>query len=232
MSRRTNARVLAVVGVLMLAALAAAPQADASTLYACVKKGGTAHIFTKAPKCKKGETKISWNTTGPAGKNGSNGTDGTNGTNGTNGKEGAPGQPQSAVTFNQSVEVELFTEKFVTLFSLAGVSVRFQYTNALIADAVDLEATGPAGTRAVSGMVDERANHKGEATTPQQLVYNVAVGTNTKFGELVTNGSGEVDNAGHVNATITTPTAVIVIDAYIEVGSHCVASGMAFSIPT
>jgi hypothetical protein len=219
--------VLAATGALLLAAFAAAPQADASTLYACVKKGGSVKVYAKAPKCKKHETKISWNSVGPAGKNG------TNGSNGTNGKEGPAGQPQSAVAFNQDVEVEFVTEKFVTLFSLAGVTVRFQYTNALIADAVDLEASGPAGTRAISGMVDERANHKGEATeSAQQLVYNVAVGTNTKFGGLVTNGKDEVDNAGHVTATITTPTAVIVIDANIEVGSHCVASGVAFSIPT
>lgn len=162
-----------------------------------------------------------------------NGTNGTSGTNGTNGKEGAPGQPQSAGAFNQSVEVELLTEKFVTLFSLDGVTVRFQYTNALIADVVQLEASGPGGTRAISGMVDEKANRKGEPTeSEQQLVYNVAVGTNTKFAELTTNGSGEHDNAGHVSATITTSTAVIVIDADIEVGSHCVASGMAFAIPT
>ncbi len=84
----SNARALAVLaatGALLLAAFAAAPQAEASTLYACVKKGGTVKVFTKAPKCKKHETKISWNSVGPAGKNGTNGTNGTSGTNGTNG---------------------------------------------------------------------------------------------------------------------------------------------------
>ncbi len=80
--------VLAATGALLLAAFAAAPQAEASTLYACVKKGGTAKVFTKSPKCKKHETKISWNTEGPTGKNGTNGTNGTNGSNGTNGTNG------------------------------------------------------------------------------------------------------------------------------------------------
>jgi hypothetical protein len=82
---------LAAAGALMLATFAAAPQADASTLYACVKKNGTARFVSKKVKCKKGETKLSWNTEGPAGKNGTNGANGTNGTNGTNGKDGGPG---------------------------------------------------------------------------------------------------------------------------------------------
>jgi hypothetical protein len=88
MSAFSNMRamaVLAATGALLLAAFAAAPQAEASTLYACVKKGGTVKVYTKAPKCKKHETKISWNSVGPAGKNGTNGANGTNGTNGANG---------------------------------------------------------------------------------------------------------------------------------------------------
>jgi hypothetical protein len=77
---------LVAAGALLLALLAAAPQAEAATIYACVKKSnGTARIVTKTTKCKKGETKLSWNTVGPAGKNG------TNGTNGATGKEGSPG---------------------------------------------------------------------------------------------------------------------------------------------
>ncbi len=88
MSAFSNMRamaVLAATGALLLAAFAAAPQAEASTLYACVKKGGTVKVYTKAPKCKKHETKISWNSVGPAGKNGTSGSNGTNGTNGSNG---------------------------------------------------------------------------------------------------------------------------------------------------
>jgi hypothetical protein len=81
----------------LFAALAMASQAGAATYYACVKKNGSAHIFTKKPKCKRGESKLSWNSPGPAGRNGlngasgKNGTNGTNGINGANGKEGVPG---------------------------------------------------------------------------------------------------------------------------------------------
>jgi len=95
MSTFTNVRataVLAATGALLLAAFAMAPQAEASTIYACVKKkSGSARVFTKKPKCKKGETKISWNTEGLAGNNGTNGTNGTNGKEGVAGKEGKEG---------------------------------------------------------------------------------------------------------------------------------------------
>jgi hypothetical protein len=92
MSAFSNMRamaVLAATGALLLAAFAAAPQAEASTLYACVAKGGNVKVYTKAPKCKKHETRISWNSVGPAGPAGKNGTNGTNGSNGINGTNGA-----------------------------------------------------------------------------------------------------------------------------------------------
>jgi hypothetical protein len=77
-----------VIAALLFAALAATSQASASTLYACVKKNGSARVFSKKPKCKKGETKLSWNNEGAAGKNGLNGNNGLNGLNGTNGTSG------------------------------------------------------------------------------------------------------------------------------------------------
>jgi hypothetical protein len=89
-TRKTSA-MLAAVGALLIAAFAAAPQAQASTIYACVKKNGTLRIVTSKTKCKKGETKQSWGATGPAGKNGTNGSNGTNGTNGSNGTNGTNG---------------------------------------------------------------------------------------------------------------------------------------------
>jgi len=75
----------------LLAMLAIAPQAGATTYYACVKKNGAAHIYTKKPKCRRGESKLSWNSRGPAGRNGKNGANGANGKNGANGANGANG---------------------------------------------------------------------------------------------------------------------------------------------
>jgi hypothetical protein len=96
---------LAITAALLVTAFAAASSADASTLYACVKKNGTARIFTQKPKCKKGERKLSWNNPGPSGRNGLNGANGLNGVNGSIGKEGAtgkegkPGAPGSALAY-------------------------------------------------------------------------------------------------------------------------------------
>jgi hypothetical protein len=85
---RHSTAVLVAAGALLLGTLAAAPPADAGTFYACVKKNGTARVFTKKPKCKRGETKLSWNAEGLPGRNGRNGLNGLNGLNGSNGTNG------------------------------------------------------------------------------------------------------------------------------------------------
>jgi hypothetical protein len=235
-TNRRAAAVLAAAGALLLAAFAAAPQANAATIYACVKKNtGTGRFVTKKTKCKKGETKLSWNTQGLSGKNGANGTNGTNGAAGAVGKEGPAGQPQKAVAFNVSAEAPLLESRTAAMFSLSGVSVRLDCANILVANVLNLEASGPAGTRAESGMVDSKANNNEATEAFQRPLYNVPVSSFTVFGSLVTNVKGELANVGHVNATITTPGAVIVMDTFIEVASGakaCQASGVAFSIPT
>ena len=93
---RRGCVLLAAVGALLLAAFAAAPPAEAATIYGCVKKkGGTIHIVAKKAKCKKGESKLSWSTEGPAGKNG---TAGAPGTAGSKGEAGAKGETGAAAT--------------------------------------------------------------------------------------------------------------------------------------
>jgi hypothetical protein len=84
---------LAIIAALLLSGLLAVSQAGASTLYACVKKkGGTARFVNARTNCRRGETKLSWNTQGVPGRNGSNGKNGAAGKNGTNGKNGADGK--------------------------------------------------------------------------------------------------------------------------------------------
>lgn len=86
--------VLATMAALLLSGLLVASQASAATLYACVKKkGGTARFVNARTNCRRGETKLSWNTQGVPGRNGSNGKNGAAGKNGTNGKNGADGKP-------------------------------------------------------------------------------------------------------------------------------------------
>ena len=76
--------------VLTLLALATAPLADATTIYACVKKQGHAlRLVSRTTKCKKAEAKTSWNTQGPRGRAGANGVVGITGVSGATGPTGA-----------------------------------------------------------------------------------------------------------------------------------------------
>jgi hypothetical protein len=84
---------LAVASILLLSALALASQAGAATLYVCVKKGsGTARFVNARTRCRRNETKLAWNISGPAGRNGTNGKNGAAGKNGTSGKDGTAGK--------------------------------------------------------------------------------------------------------------------------------------------
>jgi hypothetical protein len=106
MSRRMTRRAITLLAgacLLLTVAFAGAPQAQAGTLIACVKKaGGTVRFVSSHTKCRRSERRVSWNTVGPAGKDGlkgANGAAGKNGTNGTNGAAGAPGAPGTALGY-------------------------------------------------------------------------------------------------------------------------------------
>jgi hypothetical protein len=89
---RPKIAALAAGSTLLLSGLALAPQAGASTLYACVKKhSGTARFVNARASCRRNERKIAWNTQGVPGRNGRNGKNGSAGKNGANGKDGANG---------------------------------------------------------------------------------------------------------------------------------------------
>jgi hypothetical protein len=76
----------------LIACSAAAGAAQAATIYACVKpKSGATRIVTAKAKCRRGEKKLSWNTTGPRGPAGANGANGAGGASGAEGKAGANG---------------------------------------------------------------------------------------------------------------------------------------------
>jgi hypothetical protein len=238
---RRGVVVLVAACALLVGALGVTSQADASTLFACVKKNGTARVFTKKPKCKKGESQLSWGNVGPTGKggaggaNGANGKDGTNGSNGKEGKEGAPGQPQKAVTFSSTLAAPFLSNETHTLFSLAGATVRLNCGNALIADVSSLEVTGPSGATLVSGFESSKVNGKEATESFTQPVYNVALSaSNAPFASLTTNGKAPLGNVGHVNATIVTPEAVVLVESFLEVNegsTNCKAVGAALTIP-
>lgn len=91
----TNRRLAPLAGALAalsLAALAAAPQAGAATIFACVNRhSGVARVYTHLPRCRRHETRIAWNTQGPAGKTGPTGKTGPAGKTGPTGKNGTNG---------------------------------------------------------------------------------------------------------------------------------------------
>src|SRR5271165_1714424 len=101
-SRRVPAGLVAV-GALLLAVLAVAPEAEARTIWACVKqKGGSVHIVTVGTKCERDEAKLIWSASatqgprgaqGPQGVQGELGPQGLVGPQGVQGYTGAPGAP-------------------------------------------------------------------------------------------------------------------------------------------
>jgi hypothetical protein len=94
MSIRANRGKLAamIAAAAVLAPLSLVAQAHAATTYACVKKkDGSARLFTKPTRCKKGETQLHWNSQGPAGPRGAAGTQGSQGSPGAQGSAGSPG---------------------------------------------------------------------------------------------------------------------------------------------
>jgi len=232
MTRRGTV-VLAASVALVLAALAAAPAADAATLYACVKKSGSARMFTKKPKCKKGETKLSWNTQGAAGKDGVNGINGAAGKDGAIGKEGAPGQPQHAGTFSSTLAASFETPPSAALFSLAGASVKLVCFN-FIGNFSIIEASAPTSSRAETGMV--AVNSAGKAPeVAQEPVQDVALTpSSTTIMKLSSNVKEPFSNIAHVNGSIITPTGVVLWDAYLATGpnpSGCTIHGTALTVP-
>jgi hypothetical protein len=230
---RRGALALAVTTAVLVGGLAVVGQAGATSLYACVKKNGSARLFNKKPKCKKGETKLTWNSPGPAGSGGTNGTNGkngTNGTNGTNGKEGAAGQPQKAVTFNQTIAS---AGSSATLFTLGEVGVKLTCGN-FIANIATLEGSAPTGSFAEAGMVVTNSSNEPPEVSQTLVRESNLVPAFSSFLLLTSNLKAPFANKGHVNATITTPNAVVVLDAYLEAGSEpkaCIAKGAAFTIP-
>jgi hypothetical protein len=220
-----------ITGALLLGMLAAS-QAQASTLYACVKKNGSAHLYSKKPKCKKGESKLNWNNVGPAGKNGANGAAGAGGANGAG---GAAGQPQKAVAFNSALSASFLSTVTTPLFTLNGVTLSLACSNVLITDITSLELGGPDGTLASSGMTASRVNGTATEST-QQGSYTVTLPMEKpQLAVLGMNGSGVKGNMGHVHGSVLAAGAVIAFDTFLEVNEgskNCVARGIAFSIPT
>jgi hypothetical protein len=227
---------LALATVLVVGLFAGASGAQASTLFACMKKSGSAHVFTKKPKCKKGETKLSWNTAGPAGKNGtsgSNGANGANGANGTNGKDGAAGQPQKAVSFN--VSSNFGVSPIVTpLFSIGGVTVKLTCAS-FVVPIPEIEASAPAGGFSEIGAVITNSSGKAPEVPQEQFVFDVPLSSASAIVmKMTANTKAPFANIAHIDGSLTTPAGVVFIDAFVEANvegpTACTVKGSAFAL--
>jgi hypothetical protein len=227
---RRSTFLLAAAAALLVAAFATVPAAQASTLYACVSKTGSPHLYTKKPKkCKsKKEKLVSWNTAGPAG---SNGTGGANGANGTN---GAAGQPQKAFKFSATGESEL-TPKPITLFSSDGITYTFSCQFVLIFNVTEIAASGAAGQAYAYGVFSRPEGQERKEGDPvaENKITTLGGGAKTiaDTTTLGENKAKQVEDNGVWTATVEGPTSTTWLHVWEDTGGTCKVHGTAITIP-
>jgi hypothetical protein len=235
LSTRRQGAVLVVLGALLLSALSLAAQANASTIYACVKKKtGAARIVNQKLKCKKGESKLSWNTEGPAGKNGSNGANGSNGI----GSEGPAGQPQKAFKFSAG-ENSSGSPTPIALFSADGINYTFVCQVSFIFPFGYVDAAGSPGTSYASAIF---GRPQGSETTKEDVKTEVNVRTIGATQEAIAytgltgaNKASELEQYGMWTVTVEGPTSMTWIHLWMDTGASsgptCQVHGTAISVP-
>jgi hypothetical protein len=176
--------------IALFAVLATASQAGATTYYACVKKSGNAHIYTKKPKCKKGESKLSWNNVGPAGRNGGNGANGKNGANGTNGTNGTNGSKGQDLT-TQTPLASGQSESGAFAIGSSGATGGFVSTGVSFAQPL---AAPIANAHVIDNLVNTTSTNcpgKGQAARGFVCIYEAENAAFTFFSAFGFAGSGE-----------------------------------------
>jgi hypothetical protein len=159
----------------LLATLAMAPNAQAATYYACVKKkGGSIRIVSKATKCKRSERKISFNSEGAPGRNGLNGRNGKNGAKGINGTNGANGTNGFTTTLPKGATEEgTWAVAIWTAKTGAFSAISFNIPLAT-APAVNVIAKGAPSTAACPGKVAAPAAASGNLCIYTSTSSNIA----------------------------------------------------------
>jgi hypothetical protein len=108
--------------------------AGADTIHACVKpKSGATRIIGSKAKCRHGEQKLSWNTSGARGPAGANGANGANGAQGPEGKAGANGAGALYATASFEVAIPLEAMQTVLTKTLPPGSYALTAKTALVA---------------------------------------------------------------------------------------------------
>lgn len=206
---RRAAAVLCATGLLAMTGLAVAPHASATTLYACVKRGGSARVFAHKPRCRHGETRLAWNTRGPVGAKGTSGRNGAAGKTGANGKEGAAGANGAVAGFSAKnpAFVEIPNKEAVTL----------------------VHKTLPAGSYIISA----KTNLEGVATEAGISVgidCELLSGANLELdGAFWTSPLGEVE-AEYLASTAVSMQAAVTLGSSTEISLLCEDDGFSKKI--
>jgi hypothetical protein len=209
----------------MAGSFAAASAADASTLYACVKKNATVHVYTEKKKCKKGEKSVSWNNTGPAGTNGANGT------NGSPGAPGAPGQPQTLTRFKANIA----TGKSATLYSADGITYNLTCHFVLFFNLALIGANGSAGQSYGLGTFGRPTGQETkENDIKSEAIVETIGGAEEKTIALDTNAAENkaknIQQNGVWSVTVEGPTTITWLHIWMETGEKCAVHGTALTV--
>ncbi len=229
---------LAATGGMLIAASAAATNADASTIYACVKKDRILRVSTRRPRCGRGAMLLSWNKTGPTGRNGASGKTGPAGKTGAIGKTGAggaagaPGQPQQAVEFAASLTAG---EAPAALFSADGLAytlscntVASQVIGAVDAGGATAQSYGQASFGRPSGEDAVPDDQQSEALVQTLGKASTPIATTTSAAE---NAAKSVEQYGVWTVTVEGPTSMTWLHLWMETGTTCGVHGTAVTVP-
>lgn len=229
---------LAATGGMLLAACASATNADASTIYACVKKDRILRVSTRRPRCGHGATLLSWNRMGPTGRNGASGKTGPAGKTGATGKTGAggaagaQGQPQQAVKFAAGLTAggapaALFSADGLA-YTLGCNTVASQVVGAVDAGGATAQSYGQASFGRPSGEEAEPGDPKSEALVQALGKASAPIASTTSAAE---NTAKSVEQYGVWTVTVEGPTSTTWLHLWMETGTTCGVHGTAVTVP-
>jgi hypothetical protein len=202
---------ICVTAAVSLLALAVAPATSAATIYTCVsKKAGTIRIVSAKTKCKHGESKLSWSSSGPAGPAGATGAVGATGAAGKQGSSGDGVDYGTSKIGNETVELAIGGEDLVLSKTLpAGTYLVAAQTTLVVSEAktstLEVIACGIADSAGTPAFVEPAGKALDESVWLQTLT-SISAGV---FG-------ASTDVALQIQLTTTAPTTLALICEPIE----------------
>jgi hypothetical protein len=202
--KTTLARFVSVAGATALLAFVAASPAGAATIHTCVsKKSGAMRIVSARAKCRGGERKLSWNSSGAAGPAGPGGASGAPGAAGKQGADGVGVDFTSSKTNTEPVSLKLEVETVIVSKTLPAGSYFVTASSAILA-----QEAGKAVVSAVSCGISD------SAATPSIKEPKETLDESIWLAELASTGTeyqGGGSTALQAQLTTTAPTTLALI---------------------